>query len=467
MHRRRNRDCRSRGFPSRRNSALYERPDDMSTELPGPRKASLLVVFLAVFIDLLGFGMVLPLLPLYAQEFATVLGIERDTPKMGLLIGSLMASFSAMQFLFAPLWGRLSDRIGRRPVLLVGLAGAAICYALFGLATVWKSVVWLFIARIGAGVAGATISTAHAYIADVTTKETRAKGMALVGAAFGLGFTFGPLLGYFALEGEAAVPGPGPGYAAAALSASAFLLALFKLPESLPNGLPAHAARGWFNLASLRDALAVPSLLALLLTTFLCVFAFANFESTLSLLVEDEYGPFQFTYRKVLLVFAFVGFVLTLAQGFLVRRLSTRIPEGTMAAIGALAEVGGFAWLASSLASPSLGKLLGALAIIVTGFAFITPSLNALISRRSDPTKQGGILGVAQSVSSLARILGPMAALPLYTSPALADRLAIPRGATPFYFAAALMTLGAALIALAVRGGKDWGNEECKMQNAK
>ncbi|MEX2187431.1 MAG: MFS transporter [Pirellulales bacterium] len=428
-----------------------------ATESPAPRKSSLLVIFLAVFIDLLGFGMVLPLLPLYGNEFGAVLGIEPDNPQMGLLLGALMASFSAMQFLFAPLWGRLSDRIGRRPVLLVGLAGSAVCYTLFGLATVWKSVVWLFVARIGAGVAGATISTAHAYIADVTTKETRAKGMALVGAAFGLGFTFGPLLGYFALEGNAAAPGPGPGYAAAVLSASAFLLALFKLPESLRPGQMPHGRRGWFNLASLREALAVPSLAALLVTTFLCVFAFANFESTLSLLVKDEHGAFAYSFRDVLLVFAFVGFVLTLAQGFLVRRLAGRLSEGTMATTGAIAEIGGFAWLASSLSNASLTSLLCALTVIVTGFAFITPSLNALISRRSDPTRQGGILGLAQSVSSLARICGPMAGLPLYKSSDLAYRLGLARGSTPFWFAAALMCFGIVLIAVSARGGSDFG----------
>lgn len=423
---------------------------------PSPNKSSLLVIFLAVFIDLLGFGMVLPLLPLYANEFGAKYGIEPESTQMGLLLGALMASFSAMQFLFAPLWGRLSDRIGRRPVLLLGLAGSAVFYALFGIATVWTSIAWMFVARIGAGIAGATISTAHAYIADVTTKESRAKGMALVGAAFGLGFTFGPLLGYFALEGDAATPGPGPGYVAAALSASAFLLALLKLPESLRPGIAPHAGRGWFNLASLRDALAVPSLAALLLTSFLCVFAFANFESTLSMLVKDEHGAFAYSYRDVLLVFAFVGLMLTLAQGFLVRRLSGRLSEGTMAKIGAIAEVVGFAWLASSLANPSQAVLLGSLSVIVVGFAFITPSLNALISRRSDPAKQGGVLGLAQSVSSLARILGPMAGLTLYKNQDLASRLGFTRGATPFWFAAALMCVGIALISFAARTGQDF-----------
>src|SRR5205085_1547129 len=149
-----------------------------------PSRGSLLVIFLTVFIDLLGFGMVLPLLPIYARSF--------EIKQEGLVIGLLMASFSAMTFIFAPLWGRLSDRIGRRPVLIVGLAGSVAFYILFGLATVWKSLAWLFVARIGAGIAGATIPAAQAYVADVTSLKNRAKGMALIGAAFGLGFTFGP-----------------------------------------------------------------------------------------------------------------------------------------------------------------------------------------------------------------------------------------------------------------------------------
>ena len=183
----------------------------------GPRKASLLVIFLTVFIDLLGFGMVLPLLPIYAKDFAQQLGLEEGHSRIGLLIGLLMSSFSIMQLIFAPLWGRLSDRVGRRPVLMVGLGASAVCYALFGVATIFKSLPLLFASRIGAGIAGATISTAQAYIADATSLDKRAKGMALIGAAFGLGFTFGPLFGFLAVPSGQGDPGPGPGYAAAAL----------------------------------------------------------------------------------------------------------------------------------------------------------------------------------------------------------------------------------------------------------
>src|SRR5262245_29894756 len=175
-----------------------------------PSRWSVLAIFLTVFIDLLGFGMVVPLLPIYARSF----GVEES----GWELGFLMASFSAMTFIFAPLWGRLSDRIGRRPVLVVGLIGSVFFYILFGVATVFQSMTLLFLARIGAGIAGATIPAAQAYIADVTTLQNRAKGMALIGAAFGLGFTFGPLLGAAALLFSTDVAAsPWPGYAAAVL----------------------------------------------------------------------------------------------------------------------------------------------------------------------------------------------------------------------------------------------------------
>src|SRR6476659_888059 len=195
-----------------------------------PAGGSLLVIFLTVFIDLLGFGMVLPLLPIYASDFGLA--------EHGWQLGMLMASFSLMQFLFAPLWGRLSDRIGRRPVLMVGLLGSVVFYALFGVASIYRSLLLLLVARIGAGIAGATISTAQAYIADTTTPQTRARGMALIGAAFGLGFTFGPLLAAAAIlsSGTNVSNSPWPGFVASGLSAVALLLAIFRLPESLKPG---------------------------------------------------------------------------------------------------------------------------------------------------------------------------------------------------------------------------------------
>lgn len=398
------------------------------------QRASLLIVFLIVFIDLIGFGMVLPLLPLYAQQFI----VDEE----GWMLGLLMASFSAMQFLFAPWWGRLSDRIGRRPVLMVGLAGSVVFYFLFGIAATAESLALLFVSRIGAGIAGATISTAHAYIADVTSLENRAKGMALVGAAFGLGFTFGPLFAVLALPGEEGVPGPGPGYAASALSAVALLLAYWRLPESLASGGAGHRARRWIDTAALREATLTPSVGLLLLTSFVCVFSFGNFESTLSLGLKR----IGFTLPQICEIFAFIGLTLMIVQGGIVRRLAGRFHEGALAACGAVLEVAGFCLLVWVIGNYTLAGLLVSLSVVVSGFAFMTPSLNALISRRSDPAQQGAIMGLAQSISSMARILGPLAGMPLFKL-----------GATlPLWIAAALMAIGFLLVIAAARRGQDF-----------
>ena len=408
-----------------------------------PRTGSLLVIFLTVFIDLLGFGMVLPLLPIYADSF----GVSES----GWEIGALMASFSLMTFFFAPLWGRLSDRVGRRPVLIVGLAGSVVFYFLFGLATIWQSLVWLFVARIGAGICGATIPTAQAYIADTTTLQTRAKGMALIGAAFGLGFTFGPLLGWAALifsRGPAEVAtSPWPGYVAAILSAGALALAIFLLPESL-SGKISRTQHRLFDVQGLKDALAAPTIPALLAASFLSVVSFGSFETTLSLLLKSETAAFRFEFHQVLLFFAYIGLVLSLAQGFLVRRLSGRVPELVMASIGAVLSLLGFLHLAVASAGASLTSLMIASAVEVTGFAMMTPSLQSLISRRSDPARQGGILGISQGTSALARIIGPLFAVPLFKqfSPQM-----------PYHAALALMVAALVLLLAFARGGKDYG----------
>ncbi|MDX1948397.1 MAG: MFS transporter [Pirellulaceae bacterium] len=408
-----------------------------------PSRGSLLVIFLTVFIDLLGFGMVLPLLPIYAKTF----GVD----KHGWQIGVLMASFSAMTFLFSPLWGRLSDRIGRRPVLLIGLAGSALFYFLFGLATVWKSLAWLFITRIGAGIAAATLPTAQAYIADATTTKTRAKGMALIGAAFGLGFTFGPLLGFAAIwlsREEDVATSPWPGFVAAGLSALSFLLALLVLPESLRPGQASKAseAHRLLDLRSWRDAFSTPSVPALLFTAFFGVVSFGAFETTLSLLLESK--AFQFKLSDVLLYFAFIGLTLSLAQGFLVRRLSTRVSESKLVFAGCLVTIAGLVLLALATQRGELWMLMVASAVEVTGFALMNPSLQALISRRSDPAKQGGILGVSQSTSALARVCGPLLAIPLfYVGPAY-----------PYWAAIGMMALALVLFVLLARVGVDYGH---------
>ena len=415
-----------------------------------PTRGSLLVLFLVVFIDLLGFGMVLPLLPNYAKQF--------DSHMAGWMIGLLMSVFSAMQFLFAPFWGMLSDRIGRRPVLMVGLLGSVISYSLFAVASIQESLILLFVSRIGAGIAGATIPTAQAYIADCTSLKGRAHGMALIGAAFGLGFTFGPLFGYFAVQNENDAPGPGPGYAAAILSAGALVLAYFSLRESLsPESRSENAAerRRWWDGSSWRVALATPSMGLLLLATFVCVFAFANFEATLSLLLKGSSNGrsvdtgFGFTYRQVLLTFTFIGFSLLLVQGGFVRRLAKKVNETKLTTIGTVLQLIGFGGMLAAIQNESVWLLFTSLFFVVSGFSFITPALNSLISRRSDPAQQGRILGVSQSVNSLARILGPL----------VGNILLVQQLNAPYLLALVLIAVGGGLVLLAGRQGKDFNAE--------
>jgi MFS family permease len=400
------------------------------------------MVFLVVFIDLLGFGLVLPVLPRYGEGFVAHLlpheivtiqdadgtrSVARVLPgyewAQGTVTGLLYASFSLMQFLFAPLWGRFSDRVGRRPVLLLGLGGSVVFYAIFGLGSELGGGPWaalglglLFVARIGAGVAGATISTAQAVIADSTTPEGRSRGMALIGAAFGLGFSFGPAIGAGALW-----LAPGwyglPAYLAAGLSALALVLGWARLPETRRPGLAAPH-RGRVSAQQLFGVLTMPGVGGLVLMFFLATFAFAMLETTLAVLTK----AFGFSDRWNFVIFSGVGFTLMVAQGAIYRPLARRVPETVFLPIGALLLTAGLVVLAvlAGSADPSrwdnstLAGMLAAMTTSVFGFAFLTPSAQSLISRRSDPARQGEVLGVNQSASALARILGPLVGLTLF-----------------------------------------------------
>jgi MFS family permease len=336
-----------------------------------------------------------------------------------LTIGLLFSSFSAMQFLFAPLWGRLSDRIGRRPVLLVGLAGSVVFYSLFGYAATIDpaqatlAIALMFVARTGAGIAGATISTAAAVIADCTPPDQRKRGMALIGAAFGVGFTFGPLIAYWAIkhfpdQGHGAV-----GYVAAALSLAALILGMVLLPETRVAGRPSER-RGWLNFGQLTETLRTPTVGLLVMSYFLATFGFASFEATLSLLT----AAFHLDDEQNFKVFAYIGFVLMLVQGGVYRPLAHRFSEVGFIRAGVAFMLAGLAGLAvlaatvgsgdSAVGTGAFTGLFGVLTVAVTGFAFLNPSVSALISRRSDPHRQGEVLGVNQSASAMARILGPV-----------------------------------------------------------
>lgn len=343
----------------------------------------LLVIFLTVFIDLLGFGIIIPLLPFYAEHFGA----------SALMVGLLSTSFSVAQFLFAPFWGRLSDRIGRRPVILLGLLGSAVSYALFAVAT---SLAALFVARTLAGVAGANIPTAQAFIADTTTAETRARGMGIIGAAFGLGFIFGPAIGGFLSHwGYAA-----PAWFASALSLANFGAALVLLPESRPAHVGDVSRPG--RLEVIRRAVMRPNLPMVLLVYFLVLTSFASFEAMFALYSERRFG---FTAATIGYMFAWVGVVLATVQGLLVGRVVRRVGERVVipGAIMVLAAALGLVPLAGSV--PVLAAACGLLAF---GMGFNSPSLLSAISQLADPRDQGSTLGVSQSLGSLARIIGPL-----------------------------------------------------------
>ena len=380
-----------------------------------PSRWPLLVVFLVVFIDLLGFGIVLPVMPRQVEPYLEALRL--GPLARGGVIGLLFSVFSLMQFLFSPVWGRLSDRVGRRPMLLLSLAGSVVCYALYGWAVTFPpdrattAIGLMLAARIGAGIAGASVGTAAAVIADCTTPENRARGMALIGIAFGAGFTLGPLIAYCGLGLFGRQPW-GVGAIASLLSAVAFVIACVVFRETRRPG--SRPAREYPGLSRTAAVLGLPTVGGLVLVYFLSIFAFANFEATLARLTKSAFGMGD---DGNFLVFAFIGFMLMVAGG-MYRPLAKRLPETVLLAGGVglmilgLTAVGAVAWCtqAGAVAGGPLSTLFHvAAAVSVAGFAAVNPSVSALISRRTDPERQGEVLGVNQSFASLGRILGPLA----------------------------------------------------------
>jgi multidrug resistance protein len=355
----------------------------MAKSAPQQRPA-LTIIFLIVFVDLLGFGIVLPLLPYYAREFHA----------SGMTAGALIAVYSAMQFVFAPLWGRWSDRIGRRPVLLVSLAGSTLSYLLFALA---GGIGMLFVSRIFAGIAGANIPVAQAFIADSTSEKDRARGMGLIGAAFGLGFVFGPAVGgLLAHYGHAA-----PGLAATAICGLNFIGALWRLPESLAPERR-HVTRGRHPVTQLREAFHRPQLGVSMFMFAAVVFSFSTVETTLSLLCATSY---RMSASHIYWLFAYLGVMTTIMQGGLMGRLSHRIDESRLVVIGAALLAAG---IAAAPYTPPITPLLLALGAIAFGQGITSPVLSSLISKASGGKGHGGVLGISQSLGSLARILGPL-----------------------------------------------------------
>ena len=369
------------------------------------RKASLGTIFLTVFLDLLGFGLVVPYLP----------GVARDhgaSPFVATLLG---AAYSAMQFLFVPFWGHLSDRAGRRPILLGSIAASAVGMAALG--TV-DSLAGLFVARAFVGIATANVAVASAYIADVTRPEERSRGMGLIGAAIGLGFVLGPVVGGL-LQAHSPIARVGalPAYAAAALSALNFVLAALFLPESLaPEDRGKHVrSAAPLGPARFRAAFARSGVALAILVHFVVVLSFSGLEQTFRLFTADAFGLGT---KETGYILGVVGVVLIAVQGGLMRRLAPVVAERTLVRAGVLIEAAGFFAVAMSpvLLGGSAPLLVGGMATIALGSGLVNPSLSALVSRLGAADGQGSLLGVLQSAGALARVFGPAVGGLLYQS---------------------------------------------------
>jgi predicted MFS family arabinose efflux permease len=382
------------------------------------KNRALAILFVIVFIDLLGFGMVIPVMALYAER----LGASETWT------GLLSAGYSAMQFLFAPVWGRLSDRVGRRPVLLVSIAMTALAFLAYALA---GSFPVLLASRLFAGAATANIAIAQAYVADVTAPEDRARGMGVLGAAFGMGFVLGPALGGLLSTASISLPG----FAAAGLAALNGVAAFLVLPEPLRRS-GAGGRVGAARLAALTEELTRKGVRRLLVIYLVTSLAFSAMESTFAFLANKRYG---LDVAHVSWVFAYIGVIVAVVQGGLVGPLARRLGETRLLWVGLALQA------VALLALPSaagVGGLLAASAPLAVGSGLASPAMSALLSQKARAEDQGGTLGLGQSAAAVGRILGPEAGTFTFAQVSMAF---------PYLSGAALM-LAAAFMAATLRG---------------
>lgn len=401
-----------------------------------PRSAGPLI-FLIVFLDLLGVGLIVPLGPYIVERFDS----------SGTAVAVLTLSYSLAQFLSTPCLGAISDRIGRRPVLLVSVLGSAVGYVVFALAgSLWL----LYLSRIVAGATGGNISTAQAYLADITPPKERAKAYGIVGAAFGLGFTLGPAISSMLAEFGMMTPV----WAAAGLSlVTAALVAVF-LPETLPVGARSAErlrVRQFNPFGMILETLRIPLVPAMLLAIFAVSFAHAELRVGLGVLLRDK---FLYTEIENARVFTFIGFVAVVVQGGLVRKLSPMLGDRWLVMLGLPIAALGYAliplvpapyWdqLFIALGVPVrtwLGLLI-ALGLLGLGGGIAQPAITGMLSRLAPRSEEGKVMGASQSVSALALVFGPLAAGPLYDD--------VGRG-WPFWTAAGVVVL--ALVIVVARG---------------
>lgn len=377
-------------------------------------KPALATVFLVVMIDLLGFGIVLPLLPFYAQEFAA----------SAIMIGLLYSVYSFMQLIFSPIWGSWSDRIGRRPIMLLSTFGAVIAYIIFGFA---ESLGVLFFSRIVAGTMGGNISTAQAYIADITDAENRARGMGLIGAAFGIGFVIGPAtatalihpafhefvanMGFtqfanWMSENRFALPG----FFAAFLSFCSFLMVLFKLPETVDTSKKhtgsfrrpsVFTPQFWRLLSDQKSKSSRGFLIPLIIGFFLLSFGESSLYSAFPLFAG---GQLNMTAEEVGIQFFYIGIIAVIVQGFLIKPLTNLFAEEKLFMVGNILMVIGLGLIPLAHNKLTLALFLGLMAL---GKSLNTPTITSLISKEAGTDNVGAIMGASQGLSGLGRMIGP------------------------------------------------------------
>lgn len=377
-------------------------------------KPALATVFLVVMIDLLGFGIVLPLLPFYAQEFAA----------SAVTIGLLYSVYSFMQLIFSPIWGSWSDRIGRRPIMLMSTFGAVIAYVIFGFA---ESLGVLFLSRIVAGMMGGNISTAQAYIADVTDTENRARGMGLIGAAFGIGFVIGPATatGLIHPSFHQFVANTGftefaswmeanrfalPGFFAAFLSFCSFLMVLFKLPETVDKSAPKEdiyrrpsvfSPRFWRLLSEQKGTSARGFLIPLIIGFFLLSFGESSLYSAFPLFAESQ---LHMSAEDVGIQFFYIGIIAVVVQGFLIKPLTNVFAEEKIFLVGNILMVIGLGLIPVAHNMLTLALFLCLMAL---GKSLNTPTITSLISQEASENNYGAVMGASQGLSGLGRMIGP------------------------------------------------------------
>lgn len=392
-------------------------------------KRPFIIIFTTVVIDLLGFGMILPLLPIYGRSFGV------SEAQMGLVLGA----YSLMQFLFAPILGRLSDRIGRRPVLCISILGTAVGHFILAAAGSF----WLLIlGRLIDGVAGSNIATAQAYIADMSPPEQRTRNIGMwFGAAFGIGFAIGPFFGGLAYKlGLWLVPGMAervPFIIAGCLALANAVHAWKRLPESIPDRSPFHLGWRTSSFHIIAEVLRSPAG-KLVWINALVIMAFAQMEATYAYLVVDHFG---FSREDIYWLFGGLGLTVALVQGGLIRRLEPKLGDRNLAILGG-------ALLAVSLIMLPLATgttwLVVFSIIMATGNGCISPALTGAISKKVSGTVQGETMGVSASMGSLARFAGPALGLVLYQ---------FGGAAAPYLVAGGMMVLVTIAASKSLKGG--------------